>query len=251
MVQHATQQPHAGPVHLREHLLGVALLVLVGGALLHECRDVIIVHALFLGVFSALAEEVVPAQGRIHEQAETLDVALVVIVAARVGRLLGETLEFFGAVVHGGAIVEVGEVGRDFAATAEVDEFAVKLIVNDDVLGFDVVVREAQLVQDAVAVQYVIHDHARGSLAEAVLGLEDEVEQLAVGALLDDVLRFLAHIQHLDGVLVRDVFQFGEHALLGGNHALFRVAQVSLHHEFVVFHALDGHVLHFGECSLS
>lgn len=54
--------------------------------------------------------------------------------------------EYFWGRVHGRPLEEAGAVVLHIVGEAEVDQFAVELAVNHDVLRFDVIVAEAQVV---------------------------------------------------------------------------------------------------------
>jgi len=160
---------------------------------------VVLLDALLRLVIGALREEEVPFDEGLEDESDCLHVVPLVVVAGDAPHL-HLPHQLFGRELHAGPVAEVLGAWINLVCAPEVDDFAVVLGVHDHVLGLEVVVAEPEVMQYSVGVQDHADHYSHGSLAEAVGGLEDYVEDLPYGALLDDFERILRDSQHLEGV---------------------------------------------------
>jgi len=139
-------------------------------------------------------------------------------------------LHLLGGELHGGSHgVFLARFGDGFGS-AEVNDFGVEVPVDHDVFGLEVVVSLADLVQVRVGNEDLRHEHARGGFAEAVLGGEDEVEELASGAELHNVEVVPGEFVHLDDVGVVELLELVQHEFLAEDVLLLGLAAVFLYH---------------------
>eukprot|EP00672_Neobodo_designis_P022365 CAMPEP_0174850216 /NCGR_PEP_ID=MMETSP1114-20130205/19102_1 /TAXON_ID=312471 /ORGANISM="Neobodo designis, Strain CCAP 1951/1" /LENGTH=523 /DNA_ID=CAMNT_0016084655 /DNA_START=308 /DNA_END=1876 /DNA_ORIENTATION=- len=188
-----------------------------------------------------LRDQVLRALGEVSRHAEVATLDLVeerVLVGVIEGEVAGEhheeddaarprvgleavvpaLLEHLGGDVVGGAahgLEQRRAVGRLEVRQAEVGDLQVVVLVEEEVLGFDVAVRDALRVAVTHAGDKLLEEPPGGGLVEA-LGLDDAVEELAALDHLEhhvDVVGGLHHLAQVHDVRVVEALHDGDLAL--------------------------------------